>query len=82
MSALLESRGRTAPVGLGPGVAARPRLVDWIFTAPFLLAFGAALAVFDPLQRIARLFGRPHEIVVGALRARWSARSACAAPGS
>lgn len=45
------------------------RVVDWIFTVPFLLAFGAALGVFDPLQRIARLFGqRPQEFVVGALQ--------------
>ena len=44
-------------------------LVDWIFTAPFLLVFGLLLAVFDPLQRIARLFGpRPQEIVVGCLQ--------------
>ncbi|MGH7804958.1 MAG: lysophospholipid acyltransferase family protein, partial [Candidatus Binatia bacterium] len=35
----------------------------------FLAAFGLVLAVFDPLQRIARLFGsRPHEIVAGALQ--------------
>jgi 1-acyl-sn-glycerol-3-phosphate acyltransferase len=69
MSVTLGSRARTAPVGLGPGVAARPRLVDWIFTLPFLLAFGAVLAIFDPLQRIARLFGsRPHEIVAGLLQ--------------
>lgn len=45
------------------------RVIDWLFTVPFLLAFGLALAVFDPLQRIARLFGqRPQEIVVGALQ--------------
>jgi 1-acyl-sn-glycerol-3-phosphate acyltransferase len=45
------------------------RVVDWIFTIPFLLAFGLLLAVFDPLQRIARLFGqRPQELVVGALQ--------------
>jgi len=44
-------------------------IVDWIFTVPFLLAFGLILAVFDPLQRLARLFGpRPHEIVVGLLQ--------------
>lgn len=44
-------------------------LVDWLFTVPFLLVFGALLAVFDPLQRLARLFGqRPQEIVVGALQ--------------
>ena len=45
------------------------RLVDWIFTLPFLLAFGGTLLVFDPLQRIARLFGqRPQEVVAGALQ--------------
>jgi len=45
------------------------RLVDWVFTLPFLLAFGGSLLVFDPLQRIARLFGqRPQEIAVGALQ--------------
>jgi 1-acyl-sn-glycerol-3-phosphate acyltransferase len=51
--------------------AAKPRIVDWIFTVPFLLAFGLILLVFDPLQRIARRFGRrPQEIVAGALQ--WS----------
>src|SRR6185295_823974 len=45
------------------------RVLDWLFTVPFLLAFGLSLAVFDPLQRLARLFGqRPQEIVVGALQ--------------
>lgn len=45
------------------------RVLDWVFTVPFLLAFGLILAVFDPLQRIARLFGqRPQEIVAGALQ--------------
>ncbi len=47
----------------------KPRVVDWIFTLPFLLAFGAVLLVFDPLQRVARLFGpRPQEIVAGWLQ--------------
>ena len=45
------------------------RVVDWFFTVPFLLAFGGLLGIFDPLQRLARLFGqRPQEIVVGALQ--------------
>lgn len=45
------------------------RAVDWLFTVPFLIAFGLVLGVFDPFQRIARLFGsRPHEIVVGLLQ--------------
>jgi 1-acyl-sn-glycerol-3-phosphate acyltransferase len=42
---------------------------DWLFTIPFLVTFGLVLGIFDPLQRIARLFGpRPHELVVGALQ--------------
>jgi 1-acyl-sn-glycerol-3-phosphate acyltransferase len=45
------------------------RVIDWIFTVPFLLVFGATLLVFDPIQRIARLFGRrPQEIVAGWLQ--------------
>ena len=45
------------------------RLVDWVFTLPFLLAFGGTLLFFDPIQRIARLFGqRPQEVVAGALQ--------------
>jgi 1-acyl-sn-glycerol-3-phosphate acyltransferase len=44
--------------------------VDWVFSLPFLAAFGLVLVVFDPLQRVARLFGpRPHEIVAGLLQA-------------
>jgi 1-acyl-sn-glycerol-3-phosphate acyltransferase len=40
-----------------------------VFTLPFLVAFGLILAVFDPLQRVARAFGRrPHEVVVGVLQ--------------
>jgi 1-acyl-sn-glycerol-3-phosphate acyltransferase len=43
--------------------------VDWIFTLPFLMSFGLILLVFDPLQRVARLFGqRPQEIVAGLLQ--------------
>lgn len=49
--------------------AVRARVVDWVFTFPFLAAFGAVLLVFDPLQRLARLFGqRPQEIVAGGLQ--------------
>ncbi|MEE3331173.1 MAG: lysophospholipid acyltransferase family protein [Myxococcota bacterium] len=45
------------------------RLIDWLFTIPFLALFGGTLLAFDPLQRIARLFGqRPQEIVAGALQ--------------
>ena len=45
------------------------RVIDWLVTVPFLLAFGGTLLVFDPLQRLARLFGRrPQEITAGALQ--------------
>jgi 1-acyl-sn-glycerol-3-phosphate acyltransferase len=58
-----------ATAAAGSDVSARPRLVDWFFTVPFLIAFGLLLAIFDPIQRLARLFGsRPHEIVVGLLQ--------------
>ena len=44
-------------------------LLDWPMTVPFLVVFGLVLGIFDPLQRIARLFGpRPHEIVTGLLQ--------------
>ncbi len=46
-------------------------LRDWVFTIPFLIAFGLILVVFDIAQRIARVCGRrPHEYVAGALQ--WS----------
>ena len=51
------------------GAPRAPRLLDWAFTFPFLVAFGGALAIFDPIQRVARLFGqRPQEVAVGALQ--------------
>lgn len=54
---------------IGPMPARPPRLVDWLFTPLFLLAFGVTLLVFDPLQRLARLLGRrPQEVVAGALQ--------------
>jgi 1-acyl-sn-glycerol-3-phosphate acyltransferase len=69
-STMRSAPGSRAHATLGAGVAAPARLVDWIFTLPFLVAFGLVLAVFDPLQRVARLFGsRPHEVVVGLLQA-------------
>jgi len=44
-------------------------LLSWILTIPLLLAFGATLVIFDPLQRVARLFGqRPQEFVAGAMQ--------------
>lgn len=58
-----------ATAAAGSDLSTRPRLLDWFFTVPFLIAFGLLLAVFDPIQRLARLFGsRPHEIVVGLLQ--------------
>jgi 1-acyl-sn-glycerol-3-phosphate acyltransferase len=46
-------------------------LRDWIFTLPFLTAFGLLLLVFDLAQRAVRPFSRRvHEYVVGALQ--WS----------
>ena len=63
-------RGEAAPSRVGPQTASPARLLDWVFSLPFLLAFGATLVLFDPLQRLARLFGpRPHEIVVGWMQA-------------
>jgi 1-acyl-sn-glycerol-3-phosphate acyltransferase len=45
------------------------RIADWVFTVPFLIAFGLTLAVFDPISRVARLFGvRPMEIAVGVMQ--------------
>jgi 1-acyl-sn-glycerol-3-phosphate acyltransferase len=46
-----------------------PRLIDWLVTPPFLVAFGVTLLLFDPLQRVARLFGQhPQELVAGWLQ--------------
>jgi 1-acyl-sn-glycerol-3-phosphate acyltransferase len=45
------------------------RVLDWAFTLPFLLAFGGILLIFDPIQRVARLFGRrPQEMAAGCLQ--------------
>jgi 1-acyl-sn-glycerol-3-phosphate acyltransferase len=47
------------------------RALDWVFTVPFLLAFGLSALVFDPLQRLARLLGqRPQEVMAAGLQ--WS----------
>jgi 1-acyl-sn-glycerol-3-phosphate acyltransferase len=44
-------------------------VIDWIFTVPFLIAFGLTLAVFEPIARSARLFGlRPMEITMGVMQ--------------
>jgi len=45
------------------------RFADWAITFPFMLCFFAVLLVFDPIQRIARLFGQhPQEIAAGWLQ--------------
>lgn len=42
---------------------------DWVFTIPFLVSFGLVLAVFEPIARVARLFGlRPMEITMGVMQ--------------
>ncbi len=48
----------------------RPKsIVDWIFTIPFLVGFGLTLVVFEPIARIARLFGlRPMEVTMGVMQ--------------
>lgn len=44
-------------------------VLSWLLTIPFLIAFVSVLLIFDPLQRVARLFGqRPQEIVAGGLQ--------------
>jgi 1-acyl-sn-glycerol-3-phosphate acyltransferase len=59
-------REELPPLRVGPQAASPARPIDWVVSLPFLLAFGAILLLFDPLQRLARLFGpRPHEVVVG-----------------
>jgi 1-acyl-sn-glycerol-3-phosphate acyltransferase len=59
-------RDRAAEPRVGKQAAVPARWLDWLASLPFLFAFGAILVLFDPLQRVARLFGpRPHEIVVG-----------------
>jgi 1-acyl-sn-glycerol-3-phosphate acyltransferase len=52
-----------------PVEAGRPRLVDWLVTPPFLLAFAASLIGFDPLLRLTRLLSlRAEEIAAGVLQ--------------
>jgi 1-acyl-sn-glycerol-3-phosphate acyltransferase len=56
-------------MGASAAEPARPRLVDWLVTPLFLLGFAATLFAFDPLLRLASLFGlRPQEFVAGALQ--------------
>lgn len=45
------------------------RVRDWLFTVPFLLAFGAALVVFDVVGRLVRIFSlRGFEHVMATLQ--------------
>ena len=45
------------------------KIVDWVFTIPFLILFGLILAIFEPIARIARLFGlRPMEVTMGVMQ--------------
>ena len=45
------------------------KVVDWIFTIPFLVLFGLTLVVFEPIARVARLFGlRPMEVTMGVMQ--------------
>ena len=45
------------------------RAIDWLFTIPFVIAFGAVLGIFEIIARIARLFGlRPMEITMGVMQ--------------
>jgi 1-acyl-sn-glycerol-3-phosphate acyltransferase len=45
------------------------KIVDWIFTIPFLVGFGLTLVIFEPIARIARLFGlRPMEVTMGVMQ--------------
>ena len=67
-SRVAARRLKADPVGASTQEAVRQwlavhrRAVDWILTFPFLVAFGAILLVFDPLQRVARLVGqRPQD---------------------
>src|SRR5258706_15196625 len=64
------SHGPVAESGPGPGMStSAKRILGWLATPPFLAAFSLLLVLFDPVQRLALLFGpRPHEIAVGLLQ--------------
>ncbi len=68
----MAGRGRGGDNGAVPDAPvdhARARWIDWLMTPPFLVAFVGTLLLFDPLQRVARLFGqRPQEYVAGWLQ--------------
>jgi 1-acyl-sn-glycerol-3-phosphate acyltransferase len=64
-----RSQPEAVPQRVGPQRAQPARLLDWLTTLPFLLAFGLILLLFDPIQRLARLLGqRPQEIVASCLQ--------------
>ena len=45
------------------------RIVDWLFSVPFLTCFALTLVIFEPIARIARLFGlRTMEITMGVMQ--------------
>lgn len=45
------------------------RVIDWVFTIPFLIAFGLTLGIFELIARVARLFGlRPMEVTMGVMQ--------------
>ncbi len=45
------------------------RVIDWIFTIPFLIGFGLTLGIFELIARVARLFGlRPMEVTMGVMQ--------------
>jgi 1-acyl-sn-glycerol-3-phosphate acyltransferase len=61
--------GEATGIEVAPVESARPRLVDWLVTPPFLIGFAGTLIAFDPLLRIASLFGQqPQEYVAGVLQ--------------
>jgi 1-acyl-sn-glycerol-3-phosphate acyltransferase len=67
--ALRSPSARCAAADSVGRLAQKPRLVDWLVTPFFLIAFVGALIGFDPMLRISRCFGlRPEEIVAGALQ--------------
>jgi len=51
-----------------PGAVLK-KVADWLCTVPFLVLFGLTLLIFEPISRIARLFGlRPMEVVMGVMQ--------------
>ena len=45
------------------------RIRDWVFTIPFVIAFGTVLGIFEIIARGARIFGlRPMEITMGVMQ--------------